>query len=269
MRNLIRYIRSGGVVYVNVSMVKPSERFVNKKVFITGGTSGIGLETAKEFLSEGAEVLIGARNKEKLKEIETQISNPNLHILDLDVSDVSSLQMKVQEADILLGGIDIFVNCAGVSDYGGKSMDTLEMYDYIININERGLFFICKVQGEYFLERKIQGKIINITSKAGERIYFDPYVLSKWGANAITKGLARKLAKDHIIVNGIAPGCVPTNITAELQKHKGIDNMYREMHETKRFTMVEEIASLVLYLSSDIANNIVGQIINVDGGIYD
>ena len=118
------------------------------------------------------------------------------------------------------------------------------------------------------INNHIEGKIINLTSKAGERIGFDPYTLSKWGANSITKGNARRLAPYHINVNGIAPGRVPTNITAELQQYVGSDNVYTPNHSTKRFTMPEEVAETAMFLASGAANNIVGQIIVMDGGSY-
>lgn len=266
--NFVKYLRDGGVVYVNVSFTKPNERFVSKKVVVVGGTSGIGLEIAKEFLAEGAEVLICARNQQKLETTKNKLDNPRLHIMSLDVSNVSIIPEKIKQADSAIGNIDIFINCAGVTDYSGNSSDKEEMYDYILDINQKGLFFMCKSQGEYLKSKRIQGKIINITSKAGELIQYDPYTLSKWGANCITKGLARKLAKDQITVNGIAPGCVPTNISAELQSYDINDNAYQDWHNTKRFTLVQEVASLTLYLASDAAKNIVGQIINIDGGIY-
>ena len=166
-----------------------------------------------------------------------------------------------------MGTIDIFINCAGVSAYNGQ-MDNETMYNHIVNINMKGLYFMCKAEGEYLVKNKIQGKIINITSKAGEKKSPDPYTLSKWGANAITHGFARTLSVHHINVNGIAPGCVPTNITAELQSHMDSDNQFREQHNTNRFTTPEEIAYVARFLASDSAKNIVGQIIAVDGGIY-
>ena len=187
--------------------------------------------------------------------------------MQLDLADSNLLKDKVHEAVSIMGSVDIFVNAAGVSAYNEDSM-TIKMYDYICDINQKGLFFINKYEGEYMVEKQIQGKIINITSKAGERIGFDPYTLSKWGANSITRGLARQLAPYHINVNGIAPGRVPTNITAELQQFVGVDNVYTPNHATQRFTMPEEVAETALFLASDAANNIVGQIIVMDGGSY-
>lgn len=263
----LKFYKDGGFVKLNVSYVNPSNRFAGKNVFVSGGTSGIGLAITKAFLSEGANVVVAARKKEQLEQTKKQLQNSNLHILEMDVSDVKSIKDKIDLAVAELSKIDIFVNCAGVSAYD-ESSQTEKMYDYICDINQKGLYFMNKEEGDYFISNKIQGKIINLTSKAGERIGFDPYTLSKWGANSITKGNARRLAPYHINVNGIAPGRVPTNITKELQSHKDSENVYTPNHATKRFTMPEEVAAVALFLASESANNIVGQVIVMDGGSY-
>ena len=247
------------IVNLNVTYSAPNARFEGKKVVVTGGTSGIGLAIAKAFLAEGATVLICARKQEGLDRTLATLKSPNLKAMRLDISEISGLREKICEAADLLGGIDIFINAAGVSAYSGEIMSE-QMYDYICDINQ--------IEGDYFIDNKIEGKIINLTSKAGERIGFDPYTLSKWGANSITRGNARRLAPYHINVNGIAPGRVPTNITEELQQYIDSDNVYTPNHSTKRFTMPEEVAETAMFLASGAANNIVGQIIVMDGGSY-
>lgn len=256
------------VVPLTITYVNPSNRFDGHRVLVTGGTSGIGLAIAKSFLLEGAEVIICARHKDKLDKVKYEFNNDKLHILEWDISDVSVARSKMNDANEILSNIDIFINAAGVSAYDENIM-TERMYDHICDINQKGLFFMNILEGDYLKQRGIQGKIINITSKAGERIGFDPYTLSKWGANSITRGNARRLAPYHINVNGIAPGRVPTNITKELQSHKDSDNAYTPNHSTMRFTQPEEVAATALFLASGSANNIVGQIIAIDGGSYD
>lgn len=255
------------IVRLNITYNTPNARFKGKKVMVTGGTSGIGLAIAKAFLAEGADVIICARKKDGLDKTLASINNSRLNSLQLDIADVDAIEEKIEHAANLLGHIDIFINAAGVSAFAEDSM-TEKMYDYICDINQKGLFFINKYEGDYLINNHIEGKIINLTSKAGERISFDPYTLSKWGANSITKGNARRLAPYHINVNGIAPGRVPTNITAELQQYVGSDNVYTPNHSTKRFTMPEEVAETAMFLASGAANNIVGQIIVMDGGSY-
>lgn len=255
------------IVRLNVMYSTPNARFEGRKIMVTGGTSGIGLAIVKAFLAEGADVVICARKKEGLDKTLAAFNNPRLKSLQMDIADIKNMWLKIEEAARKFGHIDTFINAAGVSAYAEDSM-TEKMYDYICDINQKGLFFINKYEGDYLIEHGIEGKIINLTSKAGERIGFDPYTLSKWGANSITKGNARRLAPYHINVNGIAPGRVPTNITAELQKYVGSDNVYTPNHSTKRFTMPEEVAEVAMFLASGAANNIVGQIIVMDGGSY-
>lgn len=255
------------IVRLTVTYSTPNARFKGKKIMVTGGTSGIGLAIVKAFLAEGADVIICARKKEGLDKTLDVLGNPHLKSMQMDIADTENIKAKIEEAVHKIGHIDVFVNSAGVSSYAEDSM-TEKMYDYICNINQKGLFFINKYEGDYLIENHIEGKIINLTSKAGERIGFDPYTLSKWGANSITRGNARRLAPYHINVNGIAPGRVPTNITAELQQYIGSDNVYTPNHSTKRFTMPEEVAEVAMFLASGAANNIVGQIIVMDGGSY-
>lgn len=255
------------IVNLNVTYSAPNARFEGKKVMVTGGTSGIGLAIAKAFLAEGATVLICARKQDGLDRTLATLKSPNLKAMQLDISEISGLKGKISEAAGMLGGIDVFINAAGVSAYSGDIMSE-QMYDYICDINQKGLFFMNQIEGDYLIDNKIEGKIINLTSKAGERIGFDPYTLSKWGANSITRGNARRLAPYHINVNGIAPGRVPTNITEELQQYIDSDNVYTPNHSTKRFTMPEEVAETAMFLASGAANNIVGQIIVMDGGSY-
>lgn len=263
---ILKLLGDQPIVHLSVSYLTPNNRFKGKKIMVSGGTSGIGYAISKSLLKEGAEVLVCARKKEGIDSVVKECAGYNIKGMQLDLADAKSLKGKINEAVTLMGNIDIFINAAGVSAYDEDIM-TDTMYDYICDINQKGLFFICNYEGEYLVANGIHGKIINITSKAGEMIQYDPYTLSKWGANSITKGLARKLAPYHINVNGIAPGRVPTNITKELQSHIGSDNVFSN-NLNQRFTMPEEIAELAMFLASESSNNIFGQIINIDGGVY-
>lgn len=139
-------------------------------------------------------------------------------------------------------------------------------YDRVMATNTKGLFFMCQAEGKYLVENKLSGRIINVCSIAGIKSGFDPYSVSKWGAVCITKGLAKELAKHGIIVNGVAPGNVVTNIHSGVRGKNVEDNAYMPSHLTGRYTLVEEIAGMILYLSSDLGSNIVGEVVPVDGG---
>lgn len=265
LKNLYTYLRDGGVVYNTIEYCNPGERLKGKKILVTGGSSGIGLAAAKECLSEGAEVLICARRLAVIEQTLRLLNNVHAHGMVWDVADVKAIQINMGNALGIMGSFDVFVNCAGVSDFAGKTMNEEETYDYITGVNAKGLFFMCKAQSQYFIENKKKGKIINITSACGDIPGFDSYSISKWGANCLTKGLAKTMIEHGVIVNGIAPGEVPTNITAHLQDRLNQDNKYTALHQSKRFTEAKEIARMVVYLSSGESNNIVGQIIKMSG----
>lgn len=272
IRNLIKYIRSGGIIYVNLNTVNPSERFKGKHVLVTGGTSGIGLEIAKEFLAEGADVLITGRHQDALERTKSDLAfsgkreNGNIYTITWDVSNVSDAKMKLEEAAKQMGGIDIIINNAGIYESSAWNQVTEESYDRVNDINAKGLFFMCQAEGEYFINNKIKGRIVNINSIAGIKSGFDPYSVSKWSSVCITKSIAKLLVTHGIVVNGIAPGNVVTNIHDGVRGKDVSDNAYMPSHLTQRYTLVEEIASMALYLSSDMATNIIGQVITIDGG---
>lgn len=269
IKNLIKYIKSGGIVYINVNTVDPSDRFKNKRVLVTGGTSGIGLEIAREFLAEGAEVTITGRRQEVLDNTKAELGtlyNGKIHTIVWNVANVSDAKSKLNEVSKMMNGIDIIINNAGIYESAAWNQITEESYDRVNDINAKGLFFMCQAEGEYFINNHIIGRIVNINSIAGIKSGFDPYSVSKWSSVCITKSIAKVLVKHGIVVNGIAPGNVVTNIHDGVRGKNINDNAYMPCHLTERYTLVEEIASMALYLSSDMATNIIGQVIAIDGG---
>lgn len=254
------------IVKVQLNTVVSSERFAGKKVLISGGSSGIGFEIAKEFLDEGAEVMITGRSKERLEESKHILNNEKLKIIDWDVADVTALDTKFVEAVAEMGQIDIFINNAGIYEASPWNEIKEQEYDKVNDINCKGLFFMCQQEADYFLKNGIKGRIVNINSIAGIKSGFDAYSVSKWGSICITRSMAAKMAPHGIVVNGIAPGNVVTNIHDGVRGKDVMDNAYMPQHKTQRYTLVEEIASMALYLSSDMASNIIGQVIAIDGG---
>lgn len=267
-KNLLKYIKSGGVVLIQFDKVSPGKRFEGKCVLVTGGSSGIGFETAREYLAEGAEVIITGRHESALKEAKEKLSSDKLHTIVWDVSDIKSIPQKMQEADRLLDGknIDYFINNAGVYIPENLKEYDESTYDLIMATNTKGLFFMCQAEKKYFIDNSIRGKIINVCSARSLISGCDPYSISKWGAMCITKGLAKELIQYGIIVNGVAPGIVLTNISDWSKKQNINDNAYTQSHPTGRYTLVEEIAGMILYLSSDLGSNIVGEVVPIDGG---
>lgn len=263
-KNMLKYMKCGGVVLVNVSFTQPNKRLAGKTIFISGGTSGIGKNMAKTFLAEGANVIVSGRKEENLAALNAEC--PGIHTIKWDVADIHSASQNIVELDKKYGQIDVFVNNAGV--FEADSWDSINeaSFDKCVDVNQKALFFMCQSEGKYMVNHNIKGKIINITSIAGIKSGFDPYSISKWGATCITKGLAKELVRYGIVVNGIAPGNVVTNIHAGVKGKDVNDNAFMPDHLTKRYTLVEEISSLATFLASDSSNNIIGQIIAVDGG---
>lgn len=270
IRNFIRYIKFGGLVEVNISQINYGSILKDKKILITGGSSGFGYAIAEKFLKEGASVIITGRNVEKLKKAENnlkKIDSNRITSMVWDLNDVKNLSSLFHKAIQIYDQIDIFINNAGVWSAPMYPHYSLEEYNRIMDTNLKGLFFMMQEEANYLESNHIRGKIINITSITGRIPSFEIYHASKWGADCITMGLARKLASKGIIVNGIAPGTAVTDInTAQKTKFNTEKNEYFSVHPTKRFIRVEEVAELATFLASNAANNIVGQVIAIDGG---
>lgn len=262
--NFIKYIRKGGVVYVNVAQISRGEVLKGKRVLITGGTSGIGYAIADKFLSEGASVVITGRNNERLDEAVKKLEG-NVHPLIWDVTDLSIVDDKIKETVKLLGGLDILINNAGI--YSSTPFDRVDEkeWDRVMNTNLKSVYFICQSAIKHFIknEQASTSKIINISSIRSIQGDTVPYGVSKWGVNSITKGLARDYISKNIIVNSIAPGITATKIN----NFKVDENaFFKGEPRNNRIALPEEMAEIALFLASDAANNIVGQTIICDGG---
>lgn len=266
LKNLIKYIKHGGVVYTNVTISSNEHLLNNKVALITGGSSGFGLAIAKKYISSGCKVIITGRNKHKLDLAVESLNSNNVRGIVWDLCDYSLAGKKLLEVEKVWGPIDIAVNNAGVWIPQNWITTTEDDWDKVVNTNLKGLFFISQAEGKAMKSTpdKIK-KIINITSIEGLRSGFGPYHASKWGANGITKGMAKQLLSNNIIVNAIAPGMSVTEINPNLPKDVN-DNAYLSLQPNGRYVLVEEVAELASYLASDSSNCIVGQVIAIDGG---
>jgi 3-oxoacyl-[acyl-carrier protein] reductase len=265
MKRIISLFQSKIIVKATFNLVEYQSFLADKIVLVTGGGSGFGYAIAKRFVSLGAKVIITGRNEGKLKKAVSQIGGENIKFLVWDLCDYSIAKNKMQEANLMFGQINVAVNNAGVwTPKQWNSIDE-EEWDKVLNTNLKGLFFICQAEGESMKNNNSSAsKIINITSIEGVRGGFGPYWASKWGANGITRGMAKALIKNNVVVNAIAPGMGITDINSNLPKD---GNLYLPSNLNGRFVTVEEIADTTCFLASDAANSIVGQVIVVDGGM--
>lgn len=269
IKSIIKRLRSviQPKIIVNATFTLKSDTnyLSDKIVLVTGGGSGFGYEIAKRFVECGSKVIITGRNEEKLKNAVKSIGSQNIKYLVWDLCDVSIAKDKIAEANTIWGNINVAINNAGVwTPKNWKDIDEKE-WDIILDTNLKGLFFICQAQGEVMSNANTSAsKIINITSIEGVRGGFGPYYASKWGANGITRGMAKTFIKNNIVVNAIAPGMGITDINPNLPKDGNLSLPY---NLNGRYVTVEEIAETACFLASDAANSIVGQVIVVDGGM--
>lgn len=259
-----RLLRRKTIVYANISVLGEKDLLANKVALITGGSSGFGYAIARRFLECGASVIITGRNEAKLNKALERLNSEHVKGLVWDISNTSLATSKYQEASSFFGPIDIAVNNAGVWMPQSWKDITSDEWDKIVDTNLKGLFFICQTEASVMaLDTSKVHKIINITSIEGIRSGFGSYSASKWGANGLSRGMAKELTGKNIIVNAIAPGMGLTDINPKLPKdgNLSLNNL------NGRYVTVDEVAELALFLASSASNSIVGQVIAIDGGM--
>ena len=266
-KSLWEFIKYGGHTTVNISKLAHGEILKGKKILVTGGSSGIGLSIALKCISEGATVLITGRNEDKLERVFSQNYSDNLKTLVWDVSNIKIIKENLKEAEKLLGGsIDVLVNNAGIIN--GKDFLNVneDIWDSIYSVNSKGLYFVSQKLVKNWLKNNEtkHKKIINISSQGAFVGATYPYRMTKWDIAGLTQGLGKMLAPHGIIVNGIAPGIIATEMQKKYLNQN--DNIYCSLNPLKRFALPEEIAELAAFLISDASNFITGQTIVCDGG---
>lgn len=251
---------------VKVSQISYGSILKDKKIVITGGSRGLGYAMAKKFISEGAEVLISGRQEKSLSIAKKELGN-KCHILVYDVSDVEKANDFIQKAKKGLGGdIDCFVSNAGVSLHENHFINvTIEGFDKQFNTNFRGGYFV----GKAFLEEKLcsehkEGQLLFITSETGSQCYDIPYGMTKAALNSLVGAFSRRVYKNGIRVNAIAPGVTLTDMTKDYAEDaKG--NLYRDCASGRTF-LPEEVAEVACFLLSDASKCISGEVLHVNAG---
>jgi 2-hydroxycyclohexanecarboxyl-CoA dehydrogenase len=245
-----------------------------KAAVITGGARGIGRAIARAFAGAGADVLIGDLLADEAetaaKEIQ-QETRQRVFAAAVDVSQIEDARRLRDTALAQLGRIDVLVNNAGWDRLMPFLKTTPDLWDHVIGVNYRGVLNTCYAMLPHMVERK-QGSIVNISSDSarvgsmGEAVYAG----AKAAVVAFSKTLAREHARDNIRVNVICPGLVETSLLAEMQKEEFGRKVLGAVVNAipfKRLGRPEEIAPLAVFLASDAAGYITGQVTSVNGGL--
>ncbi len=241
-----------------------------KKAVVTGGSRGIGKAIALMYAKEGADVLVNYHsNDAAAKETVAQIEKLGRKAVAVaaDVANYDSAQNMIEECVKQLGGVDIVVNNAGVSKPSMLLKMKEEDWDAIIDIHLKAAFNTTQAAGRHMKEQKY-GKIINVISTAGifGTIGQINYASAKAGIIGFTKSASRELGRYGVNVNVICPGITKTEMTGKLQTDEKLKKIYEGRIQLGRFAEPEEIAPAFVFLASDDASYITGQVLGVDGG---
>lgn len=239
-----------------------------KKILITGGSRGIGKATALMFARAGADVAItyqkDEKNADKVVAEINRLQQTGIAVKG-DISSYTDVQRNVEYVKNHFGQIDVLVNNAGIWNYGAIHEMSPEHWQKTIDINLNGAFYFTRLVVPIMMVQK-SGRIIHISSTAGQRgeAFYSHYAATKGAIISFTKSLAPELAKFNILVNCVAPGWVKTDMAEEaLAREK--ETIMRTI-PLKRAGNPQEIAGAVLFLASDLATYINGEILNVNGG---
>ena len=237
-----------------------ADRFEGRVAVVTGGVSGIGAGIAARLASEGARVSLWDRDGAGLTEVEAAYN------VAVDVTDAAAVQRAADNTASALGKIDILIACAGITGPNASVWEypTAE-WDRVIDVNLNGVFYCNRAVVPHML-RNTYGRIVNIASIAGKEGNPNAaaYSASKAGVIGLTKSLGKELANTNIRVNCVTPAAVRTPLFAQMtQQH--IDFMLSKI-PLGRFGEIDEIASLVCWLSSEECSFSTGAAFDISGG---
>ena len=242
-------------------------RLQNKVAVITGGSSGMGLATAKLFASEGAKVVIVARSLDKLKDAEKEVAkHGEVTGLQCDVSKLDELDNLYQQIQDKYGNINILFANAGIGQFIRATEITEDDFDKLVSINFKGVFFTVQKALKIFDDG---GSIILNASWLGHRGVdtCSVYGATKAAVISLAKTFSNELADQNIRVNSISPGFIRTPIIEEIGMSEEKIEQRRKKIPAQRWGQPEEIAKTVLFLASDESSYILGQDIAIDGGV--
>jgi len=244
----------------------------NQVAVITGGSRGIGAATVRLFAQAGARVVFNYRKDRKAASevIRTCGERARLKSVRADVSRMTDAKRLVETAIRQFGSVDILVANAGIWPAEPAPIEkmTERQWDEMMAINLKGVYSVIHCAVPHMIRQKA-GRIIAVSSTAGQRgeSFHSHYAASKGGVISLVKGLSTELAPHHILVNCVAPGWVDTDMAAPVKRNPRAHRKALAPIPLGRFARPDEIAMPILFLASEMASYMTGEILNVNGGM--
>lgn len=244
---------------------------------VTGASSGLGEQFARALSQAGAAVVLAARRLERLKTLraELEAAGGDAHVVELDVTDPASIRSAVAHAETEMGTIDILVNNSGVSTTQKLVDVSPEDYDYVMDVNARGAFFVAQEVGKRMIARSrgaapgtfTGGRIVNVASMAGLRplSQIGVYAISKAAAIHMTKAMALEWGRFGINVNALCPGYVDTELNHHHWQTEAGQKLIG-MLPRKRVGQPKDLDAVLLMLCANESHFVNGAVIAADDG---
>lgn len=237
---------------------------------ITGGSRGIGAAAAVLFAKVGADVVITfTKNKNAADQVLDKVRTEGRKglAIKMDASKSKSGEKVVKETIKHFGRVDILVNNVGIWTHGKIGEMSAKVWKETMEVNLDSMFYMTNAVVPY-MKREKKGKIINISSTAGQRgeAEHSHYAASKGGMISFTKAIATELGPYNINVNSVAPGWVDTDLNEEVFADEQYKDQERKKIPLQRIPTADDIAGPILFLASELARHITGEILNVNGG---
>jgi len=239
-------------------------------VLVAGGSRGIGRALAEGFARRGAQVVIAGREMETLDATAREIpASPHaVRPIVCDVAKPQAIAALIQATLSACGRIDTLLNVAGVNKRMKAEDYSVEVFDWILDINLRGSFLLAQAAGKHMISRRA-GNIINIDSlnTYAPLRGVTPYAMSKAGLGMMTRALALEWGRHGVRVNAIAPGFFPTDLSRKVWAEEKMQNWAHENTPLGTLGDVQDLVGSAIFLASAAARFVTGQVLRVDGGI--
>lgn len=241
-----------------------------KKVLVTGASSGIGRATAELFLNANATVTLVGRRERVLESVVNATQSGEAFVIAADLANEMQTEACINEAVKLMGGLDVLVNAAGILKSGSLEATSMDLWDEMMNINVRSIFHLMKLAAPHL--EKSRGNIVNVSSVTGLRSFPNvlAYCVSKAAVDQLTRCTALELAAKGVRVNAVNPGVVLSGLHRSGGMTEAAYATFLEhsktTHPLGRVGTPQEVAELIYFLASDAAGWITGETISIDGG---